>query len=164
MSRWLNLYQLEKGENTWTTPAGEPIGRVYREHFWINLNEVRFGEAEKVVDKLSPTVSVLRFEYVSKNRPKPSFLELTTLSRIPHKDMPDQSVGFIGDGGNKIILEIELIPVLQAIKHNVDIIMFSFDPTIWDTGNVTKVYLSPYMPIVPELQFRDSINVKDISR
>ena len=143
----------------WTTPAGEPIGRVYRDQFWINLNEVRFEEAEKVVESMS----VLRFEYVSQNRPKPSFLELTTLSRIPPRTSA-QSVGFIGDGGNKIILEIELLPVLSAIKHNVDLVMFSFDPTIWDAGGVTKVYLSPYMPIVPELQFWDSINVKDISR
>ncbi len=160
MSRWLNLYQLEKGENTWTTPAGEPIGRVYRDQFWINLNEVRFGEAEKVVDGMS----ILRFEYVSENRPKPSFLDLVTPSRIPQEELSDQSVGFIGDSGNKIILEIEDIPVLPAIKHNVDIVMFAFDATIWDTGGVNKVYLSPYMPIVPELQFRDSINVKDISR
>ena len=91
-------------------------------------------------------------------------MELTTLSRIPHKDMPDQSLGFIGEGGNKIILEVEHIPVLQAVKHDVDLLMFSFDPTIWDAGGVTQIYLSPYMPIVPELTFRDSINVKDISR
>tara|TARA_Y100000004_G_scaffold146295_1_gene167132 strand:+ start:624 stop:1115 length:492 start_codon:yes stop_codon:yes gene_type:complete len=163
MSRWLNLYQVEKGSggwDTWTTPAGEPIGRVYRDRFWINLNEVRFGEALQADDDWS----ILRFEYVTENRPKPSYLELTTLSRIPHKDMPDQSVGFIGEGGNKIILEVEHIPVLQAIKHDVDLLMFAFDDTIWDAGGVTQIYLSPYMPIVPELQFRDSINVKDISR
>ena len=33
-------------------------------------------------------------------------LELTTLVYTT-KEMSDQSVGFIGDGGNKIILEVE---------------------------------------------------------
>ena len=160
MSRWLSLYQLEKGEDTWTTPAGEPIGRVYRDQFWINLTEVRFSEAETIVTGMS----VLRFEYVAENRPKPSFLDNLTLSRIPEEELPDESVGFFGDGGNKIILEVEDLPVLPAIKHNVDLVMFTFDAKIWDTGGVAQVYLSPYMPIVPELQFHDSINVKDISR